>query len=74
MYRQSYLSLSRGRVEYRPRTWASPASPGLTRSRRPNPGVDRSNSAWSPGLSGRGPTMLISPRSMLTTCGASSIL
>ena len=37
MYRQSYLSLSRGRVEYLPRTCASPARPGLTRQPTPKP-------------------------------------
>ena len=72
MYSLSYRSLSDGAIQYPPRTWASPAMPGLTLSRWENPGASRANRSARTGRSGRGPTRLMSPLRMLTTWGISS--
>jgi len=60
-------------------TCATPVRPGRTRCRRSYPGIALSGSMTpsavvsdSPGLSGRGPTTLMSPRKIFHSCGSSS--
>ena len=57
-----------------PLIWAHPVSPGLTWCLTMYRGISSLNCSTNCGLSGLGPTMDISPFSILKSCGSSSML
>ena len=71
-YSRSWASFSAQEVSRVIRSWANPVRPGSTTRRCQYCGIWPHSSSKNAGRIGRGPTMLMSPRTTFQSCGSSS--